>query len=607
MKKFAYKITFCATFLFLISFVSAAHYISGIVNDAEDYEASDGKTITLWNPENGLSDNLTDIIGTSGNSGYSKTYLIDCEVLSTPCAENDTLYLKVFTEENSNYGTEIIGIEVTSNNTDFAPTTKLNSLPQVEITSPENNTYLNSQEILINCSYEDQDLDSATIILYTNFSGIMEEYSSQQSSPNNITFSTTPNEGFYEYYCSANDSISTVKSKSQFLTVDRTNPSLNSIFLNSSASCGAASLNITCEASDDISLKEVVVEAISETTSTNYTAIEFSNGIYSKILTLSEIGTWSFYCYAIDSASNIQKSSTSNFEVYSNQPDLRISSSDIVFSENFPTEGQNITINATINNYGCSEASSVLVEFFEEDPSISGTLIDSRILSSIENLSSKVATINYIAKIGGTNIFIAINEDYENTSSKSLLVKMWQYLYGTIDAIKVLENSDSSEVSEWGIEVDFGGSIFIADKESQINWLSLMAIGRKTDNSKSIQDLDAIDGFLGSQNYDDSVSNTYSSASEENFTIHNYDINYVMTTQSTDNNNFTTGILWDTSDDTDGQYAGNDKEDIVFVSKINKDTKGKYGTYDYELKTPAKLREYDNTDSQYVYFYYDLA
>ena len=65
-----FRIFFISMFLiFLIGFSSAAHYIVGIVNDAKDGTPADDLTVTLWNPLNGLSDNLTDIVGVNGNSG----------------------------------------------------------------------------------------------------------------------------------------------------------------------------------------------------------------------------------------------------------------------------------------------------------------------------------------------------------------------------------------------------------------------------------------------------------------------------------------------------------------------------------------------------------
>jgi len=79
-------------------------------------------------------------------------------------------------------------------------------------------------------------------------------------------------------------------------------------------------------------------------------------------------------------------------------------------------------------------------------------------------------------------------------------------------------------------------------------------------------------------------------------------INNILMTNSTSNLNFQTGILWDSSDSGDNEYDTTEKEDLVFVSKIKKDTVGNYGTYDYEMRVPAMLREYSGITSEAVFY-----
>jgi len=75
-----------AFWIFLVlPFCSAAHYIVGIVNDARDQTSANDRTVVLWNPANGINDNLTDIIGVNGNSGADNIYMIDCELLDNEC------------------------------------------------------------------------------------------------------------------------------------------------------------------------------------------------------------------------------------------------------------------------------------------------------------------------------------------------------------------------------------------------------------------------------------------------------------------------------------------------------------------------------------------
>ena len=92
VKSFYFSLTlFTALFLSLLflNYVSAAHFIVGKVNDSLDGISADGHKVVLWKPSVGLSDNITDTIGSSGNSGTSGYYLLDCELLNSPCVVGD--------------------------------------------------------------------------------------------------------------------------------------------------------------------------------------------------------------------------------------------------------------------------------------------------------------------------------------------------------------------------------------------------------------------------------------------------------------------------------------------------------------------------------------
>ncbi|MCD4739915.1 hypothetical protein K8R43_01835, partial [archaeon] len=62
----------------------------------------------------------------------------------------------------------------------------------------------------------------------------------------------------------------------------------------------------------------------------------------------------------------------------------------------------------------------------------------------------------------------------------------------------------------------------------------------------------------------------------------------VPVVDSTNNTNFTTGILWDSGD---GGAEYNGSQDLVFVTEINANATGAYGTYDYELRLPSGLKK----------------
>ena len=86
MEKLRLKVIIVILMVFLaLPLVNAAHYITGIVNNARDGTGADGRIVVLWNPVNGMNDNLTDIIGPNGNSGANNIYMIDCEMLDNGC------------------------------------------------------------------------------------------------------------------------------------------------------------------------------------------------------------------------------------------------------------------------------------------------------------------------------------------------------------------------------------------------------------------------------------------------------------------------------------------------------------------------------------------
>lgn len=113
--------------------------------------------------------------------------------------------------------------------------------------------------------------------------------------------------------------------------------------------------------------------------------------------------------------------------------------------------------------------------------------------------------------------------------------------------------------------------------------------------------------------FNDSISNIFTldgsiARNISQFTIQGTSVESVPIIPSTNTTSFITGILWDSSDDLlDGEFSQDDEEDIIFVSKVNHSTEGAYGVYDYEIRVPARLREYKGPNLEEVYFYFDLT
>lgn len=124
------KIWLCLVLLLVLPFVESAHFIVGIVNDAADGQSANGKSVVLWNPANGLADNLTDVVGPSGNSGVSNVYFIDCEILDIPCEVGDQIRARVIDSGDSYFSAES-SLIVTGAGFDIMPNMTLNSPPAV--------------------------------------------------------------------------------------------------------------------------------------------------------------------------------------------------------------------------------------------------------------------------------------------------------------------------------------------------------------------------------------------------------------------------------------------------------------------------------------------
>lgn len=589
---------------------SSAHYISGYVNDAADLESANNKIITLWNPSVGTSDNVTDVIGVNGNSNSPNTYSINCEELSTPCVVGDNVSLKVY-NSGDNYVTDIEVVTVTADSVDYASDLTLNSPPVAVINSPDNLKLINESLVEIDCSYSDSDLQSGTLYLYGDFSGEWALEDSYSISSGSHLFSVSLLGGSYVYSCSANDGMVQSFSENRTFTVDLTSPSIESVLINESSVCGEKSVRVNCSTLDSNGIKEVFIQANSPSLKFNQSTANVGKEYYSDFF-INESGEWNFSCYSFDNAGNLNVETSSNVFAYSGSPELFVDNKKIYFSNNAPVEKENVTITATIENLGCVASSSFLVKFYEESVSSQNLISPSRSIS-LSEFSSVNVSVSFFASVGNSDYIVFADseslieeeDENDNLANNTLMVPSWQEFYGDVEAVRLLEGEESVFES-WGTSSIVSGNIFVVDSESNVDWTNLLPIGRDVSNSQVSGDFSKIDSFLQMTGFSDSVSSIFSSSFFIDLLVHKKNVTNIPAVKSTENDNFYTGILWDASDDTDGGYGGVDKEDLVFVTEINTDSAGKYGNYDYELRIPAKLREYDATDTEYVYFYYDL-
>ena len=329
---------------------------------------------------------------------------------------------------------------------------------------------------------------------------------------------------------------------------------------------------------------------------------------------------WNVWCN--DSAGNYGwNSSNYSFsvlpDIFGNGSDIFVNDSDILFSNPDPVEGENISINVTVYNLAETLTGNFVVGLYDGDPEGVGQSLENHTIS-LSGYSDMVVNFTWIAEIGKTNFFIvadfneSVNESNEsnNVANSSFDVGSWQKFYGNASIEILLSGLDSGQISAWGNETVLNGNIFITDQESSIEWLSLIAIGINDSGYNSSNDFYEIDSFLGTTDFEDSISTVFSDEqvpiNTSTFYVHGEYIENVPITNSTNDFNFITGILWDDSKDSNGEYDSEDKEDLVFISKMNQEKQGEYGIYDYEINIPVRLRSYDDSDESQIYLYYDL-
>ncbi|MFA5764429.1 MAG: CARDB domain-containing protein [archaeon] len=622
MKRKNYLLGVLLLLIIFAPLCSAAHYIVGVVEDAKDGTEANGNPIILWNPIIGIEDNLSDVIGPTGNSSINNSYRIDCEFLNVPCEAEDILSLKVMNNSNG-YISETINITLSENDEDTAMNIILNSPPTTELIYPE--SFFNSSDtnIEFNCSALDLDENIKKIELYGNWTGewALNETKEISYIETFEIFTKILSEGFYKWGCKATDNLSTssFSNKNNTLIVDLTKPIIESVLGNITSSCGESNIiRVVCTTYENLSgIDKVIIQSISPYQTINYSTSVLAEEEYFADIPLNEIGEWTFNCIVNNSAGNINNLISEEVQVYSNLPDLSINYQNINLSKLNPIENESININSIIENLGCSNAENALISFFEGDPEESGINIGNTIIN-ISNLSFVQINISWNTKIGPNNIFVfadynfLINEESEtnNKENRTISINSWQDIYGNTSVDKII-GGVMLNITKWFNESSLEGNIFVADSESYINWISLQAIGKSQSGGESNNDFSEIDELLGMTSFEDSVYNIFSNSGNPKATkeliIHSKEISEVPVINSTNNSNFLTGILWDYSDDYgDGEFDSTDKEDLVFVAPIKKYAEGAYGYYDYEIRIPSKLREYNNFNNEEIYLYYNL-
>ncbi|HLG25100.1 MAG TPA: DUF2341 domain-containing protein [Candidatus Nanoarchaeia archaeon] len=429
-----------------------------------------------------------------------------------------------------------------------------------------------------------------------------------------VSNSTLFPEGFYNITVFASDESGNNRTSGSFFYVDRTPPNVTLLGPLNNSNLSVQNISFSFNATDNFAsqmLCNITINGI-----VNLSGILALNGSNTSV-NISGFNTgaynWSVIC--TDNATNAGLSNTFYFNV--TPPDLEVSASDIRFNTTLFEENINFTVFANITNIGRGPANNVLVQFFRGNPDNGGTQVGSDFILNLEISQNTTINVSTFFGIGSYDIFVAIDRTFEiseldetnNIANASVNISSYMIINGNITGNLVLQSIGNGTAYSWSASNDTTGNILVVDSDSVISWTNLTAIGTNITFENASNDFEDIDRAMNTTQLFDSVNRTFSQngfpKSTFQFLVFSRFINSTPIVNSTNTSSFFTGILWDSSDINLGQYNGS--QDLVFITRINKNQQGYYGTYDFEIKVPSKLREYKKPDlDTSVTFYVEL-
>ena len=512
-----------------------------------------------------------------------------------------------------------------ANNTGFSTAFNftMEAPPNVSLVTPENEHFSNTSTISFTY-FVDDPIGITNCSIYID--DVLNDYTEEPSIGSQNTFIINSiSDGYHNWTVECIDSppdLNSFRSAVRNFTVDTIFPTVT---LNSPEdnlnTLKTADFNFSVTDNlDDMLDCDLYIDGI-----LNISSINVPNGSSSsQTINNLDLGShlWNVSC--VDNTNNTNWSETRTFNV--TLADLMVNTTSIIFNNSNPVENETIMINATIYNLINVTVPNINVSFYDGDPDISGIQIGAnQLISSISPLGQQIVNTTWNTDLATSQIFVIVDPPYatngsieewnetNNKANKSVTIGGWHFVYGDIDEQSEFELAESlsNRVIRWNTTNFDSGNIYVVDSESSILWTNLQSIGRNTTGQATSNDFSDIDFLLNMTNFEDSVSNLYLNSSGDvinktSFIVFNKLINNVPVANSTNNTNFMTGIFWDTSDDSDGEYDISDVEDIIFATQINKDALGAYGVYDYEIRIPANLREYIDIDSRKAVFYAEL-
>jgi hypothetical protein len=489
--------------------------------------------------------------------------------------------------------------------------------PNVTNINPVNNSWINKENLTFYFNVSDiSGIKSCGIYVDDALEKTDNNFQSDALSHFNLT---ELGEGNHSWYISCYDNSSNQNlgnSSISYINIDLTKPNVTSIspinYDNRSNNTARFEYNVT----DNYGLVDNCSLILNETDyQTEYNIFENVTLNFTRYF-IAGYYNWIIRC--IDKANNFGYSETRFLNI--TDPDLAVYDYEIKFSKENPVENEIVEINATIHNIGNENATNVYIRFFE-DEAFENQIGNNKIIN-LSSGSSITLSVNWTAKIGKYNIHVVADPPYEtngsiseinesnNLANNTIFIPTYHIYYGGIISDIILASSSMSYVLDWFNTTHINGNIYAADSDSFIDWNNLRAIGKDNSNNPSMDDFEDIDNSMNLTQFIDSINKSYTSEGKikasDAFEVYGSSITDVPIINSTNSSNFVTGILWDSSDSNPGEYNGS--QDLVFITRINRSMQGSYGRYDYEIKVPARLREYRTPNNKNrVSFYVELT
>ena len=276
-------------------------------------------------------------------------------------------------------------------------------------------------------------------------------------------------------------------------------------------------------------------------------------------------------------------------------PDLTVSN--VSFSNDSPVETDVINVTAEITNLENAAAENVTIDLNISQWNGSAWNWKSNQQTQANISASGTALINFSwTAEPGTYLFNVtvdpqnntVETNYSNNNNHTnLTVDSWSFYHGQATGAIVISDTGGSNFTTW-MPTEMDGNIYVTDKDATILFSSLKPLNGTNDFVEA-------DEALNMSGFDDSVSALFDADgnggadSNSTFVVWGRTMTNVPTVNSINNSNFITGVLWDSGD---GGLEYNGTQDLVFITEIEDDLVGAYGTYDYELRSPANLRQW---------------